>query len=74
MKQSKLKLNSASEVFSVSLPGWLIEIMDDICEKFDFNRSTFVKHAIKKAILLKSNDPETWEILYDRAQNSHVKK
>ena len=65
----KTKLNGASENVSVSLPGWLIEIMDEVCERHDSNRSMFVKHAIKKAILSKLDSPELWEKLYQGFQD-----
>lgn len=64
----KTKLNSASENISASLPGWLIEIMDEVCERNDFNRSTFVKYALKKAILDKMDSPELWEQIYQDFQ------
>jgi len=67
---SSTKLNNSSEPVSVSLPGWLIEILDDICERKDFTRSTFCKRAIKKAILLKMvDDCNIWERLYHDVQN-----
>jgi len=66
---SLIKLNNASETISISLPGWLIEILDDVCEQTDYNRSTFCKRAIKRAILLsKTNDLDVWEKLYKEVQ------
>lgn len=70
MPQTNIKLNNGSESVSVSLPGWLIEILDEICERKDFTRSTFCKRAIKKAILLNMvDDYHFWERLYHDVQN-----
>jgi len=69
MALSRIKLNNASETVSISLPGWLIELLDDVCEQTDFNRSTFCKRAIKRAILLsKTDDLDVWEKLYKEIQ------
>ena len=66
---SQIKLNGASESISISLPGWLVEMLDDICEQKNFSRSTFCKRAIKKAILLnKIDNRELWEKLYKEVQ------
>jgi len=57
MPKSRIELNSASESITISLPGWLIELMDDVCASKDYTRSTFCKRAVKKALLLsKTND------------------
>lgn len=69
MPSSPIKLNNASETISISLPGWLIELLDDVCEQRDFNRSTFCKRAVKSAILLsKIDDLDVWEKLYKEVQ------
>ena len=34
-------------VISVSLPDRLAEVLDDVCEQHDFNRSQFIASAIK---------------------------
>ncbi|MCK4820345.1 hypothetical protein KA005_31565 [bacterium] len=66
---SAIKLNGASETISISLPGWLIELLDDVCEQKDFSRSTFCKRAVKNAILLsKIDDLSVWEKLYKEVQ------
>lgn len=70
MPKSKIKLNNGSESVSISLPGWLIEILDDVCERKDFTRSTFIKRATKKAILLNlTDDSAFWERVYHDIQN-----
>ena len=65
-----IKLNGGSEGVNISLPGWLIETLDEICEQKDFTRSTFCKRAIKKAILLSMvDDCHFWERFYHDIQN-----
>ena len=65
MPKTKIEINSASETVSISLPGWLLELLDETCRRKDFTRSTFCKRAIKKAILLAHTDDFTlWEKLY----------
>lgn len=34
-------------VISVSLPDRLAEVLDNVCEEHDFNRSAFIASAIK---------------------------
>jgi len=65
--KSRFKLNSASESFTVSLPGGLLEIMDDCCDRYDFSRSSFVKRAVKKYIAQKAaDDPAFWDQQYQK--------
>jgi len=56
--------NKATESFSVSLPGWLLESMDMVCEKRDFNRSSFIRRAVKKYILMQIDSPKLWNKIY----------
>jgi metal-responsive CopG/Arc/MetJ family transcriptional regulator len=58
------KLNGGSESFSVSLPGWLIELIDHVCELQDLNRSMFFKRASKRLILEILDEPDLWEKIY----------
>ena len=59
-----LKNNKATEPISISLPGWLLDILDRICEEKDFTRSSFSKRAIKKYILMNIDSPALWEKIY----------
>ena len=54
------RLNTKTETISISLPTWLIDVLDQVCEKHDFSRSNFVKRATRKYLLLKMDDPELW--------------
>jgi len=65
------RLNNATEPISISLPGWLLDLLDEICERKDFSRSVFVKRAIKKYLLYQNDDLEIWKHLYaDRIKKS----
>lgn len=37
-------------VISVSLPDRLAEVLENVCEDFDFNRSQFISSAIKERL------------------------
>jgi len=58
------KLNGGSESVSISLPGWLIEIIDQVCEEKDLNRSVFFKRASKKYLLELLDSSDLWERIY----------
>ena len=65
MPKSQIELNQATESISISLPGWLNEMLEDICQRKDFTKSTFCKRALKKAILLSyTDDLALWNHLY----------
>lgn len=61
-----MRLNSKTESISISLPGWLIDLLDHTCEVQDFSRSTFIKRALKRYLLDKNQDPDLWTTLYER--------
>ncbi len=58
------KLNKSTENISISLPSWLIEVLDEIIEDKDFSRSSFCKRAIKKYLLYQIEDPILWGEIY----------
>lgn len=58
------KLNGGSESISVSLPGWIIELIDHVCELHDLNRSVFFKRASKRLILELLDEPDLWDRIY----------
>lgn len=61
---SKTILNQTTESVSVSLPTWLLEVLDEMCAQHDFTRSSFIKRATRKYILSKSDNPNLWEKIY----------
>ena len=63
------KLSPKSETVSISLPSWMIEILDETCHRQDFTRSCLIKRALKRYLLSKNDTPELWEELYDRLFN-----
>jgi hypothetical protein len=60
----KVKLNGGSESISISLPGWLIETIDKVCDDKDLNRSVFFKRASKKYLLELLDSPDLWGKIY----------
>ena len=64
-----VKLVKTTENISITLPSWLLEILDEVCEEQDFNRSTFAKKAIKKYLLYKHDKPSIWQKIYQETMN-----
>ena len=60
------KLDTTSEGITISLPHYIVTIMDDLCERHDFNRSTFVRRALKRYMLSKMDSPEMWKEIYKK--------
>jgi metal-responsive CopG/Arc/MetJ family transcriptional regulator len=60
------RLSKKTETISISLPSWMIELMDETCHRQDFSRSCFVRKSLKKYLLAKNDSPDLWESLYDR--------
>jgi len=60
-----MKLDKSTESVSISLPTWLLQILDEVCEEKDFNRSTFAKRAIKKYLLYHVECPTLWQQIYN---------
>jgi len=61
-----MRLSPKTETISISLPGWLIDLLDETCHIHDITRSAFIKIAIKNYLLQKNNNPNLWEELYSR--------
>jgi Arc/MetJ-type ribon-helix-helix transcriptional regulator len=68
------RLNTKTETISISLPAWLIDILDQVCEKHDFSRSNFVKRATRKYLFLKMDDPELWLRIHHDVMNGTDKE
>jgi len=61
------KLNGGSESVSFSLPGWLIDLVDEACKRRDLNRSLFAQRAFKKYLAdIAALDPDFWETEYQK--------
>jgi metal-responsive CopG/Arc/MetJ family transcriptional regulator len=60
-----MKLDKATESVSISIPSWLLQILDEVCEQKDFCRSTFAKRAIKKYLLSHMDNPTLWKSIYN---------
>ena len=50
-----------TETVTVSMPGWLIEEIDDAAKRFDQSRSDFIRRGVRKYLLLIKDSPEFWE-------------
>ena len=53
--------NNDTETVTVSMPGWLIEEIDDAAKRFDQSRSDFIRRGVRKYLLLIKDSPEFWE-------------
>lgn len=53
-----------SEQISISLPTWLIELVDEHCCKNVIGRSSFFQRAIRHYLLHEHDDVTVWESLY----------
>jgi len=59
------RLSQKTETLSISLPTWMIEMLDEICLNKDFSRSSFIKRSIKRYILHHCDSPQLWQKVYD---------
>ena len=70
-----MTLPKNTEAVSVSMPSWLIELVDDYAGKHDFTRSSLITRAIRKYLSLKIMDsPELWERVYHNGKEGHESK
>jgi len=62
--------NDAKESLSISMEGWLIELLDVKCKEQFLTRSDFIRRAVRKEILSSFTDDRTfWRELYQKHQN-----
>ena len=67
---TNIKRNKTTENISISLPSWLLEIVDYHCDAHDFNRSSLIKRAVKQYISRKrSEDVSFWDAEYKRIKD-----
>ena len=69
-----IKLNKTTESFSISMPTWLVEELDHICEEIESNRSSFICSAVRKHILAQLDTLKLWDELYQRRRKSLVRE
>lgn len=60
------RLSAKSETISISLPSWMIDVIDETCHRKDFTRSCLIKRSLKRYLLAQNDTPEMWEELYNR--------
>jgi len=61
-----MSLNTETENFSVSMPTWLIELLDDHCRKHGFTRSGFITVAVRRRIMSEIESKWLWEYAYKK--------
>lgn len=59
-------LPKSTETTSISIPTWLIELVDEYAVRSDLTRSAFIARSIRKYLLLKYDSPKLWTILYQK--------
>ena len=60
-------LSNGKETNSISLPGFMWDLIDSARKRHDWSRSVYCKRAILKALLLELvGDPEMLEQLYHK--------
>lgn len=64
MTKEQRNSGSTTEGITVSIPSYIIEEMDEICRRKDFNRSGFVTRALKQYIAKYHSDSSLfWDYL-----------
>ena len=59
------ELPKGTESISISVPSYLIELMDGYAAKNDLTRSGFIVRSVRKYLLMVAfDDPHVWEALY----------
>lgn len=66
-KRGIMSLPKASESISISLPSWLLEILDyySATNPLEPNRSQVIQRALRRYLLAESDSPAVWQKLYD---------
>ena len=59
-----MELPKTYESISVSIPSWLLQLIEHECEEQTLDRSKFIQLAIKKYLLLKLESPRLWREIY----------
>jgi metal-responsive CopG/Arc/MetJ family transcriptional regulator len=70
MSDRDMGLPKTTENVSISVPTWLLEVIDRYCDENDFTRSKLISRAIRKYLILKMDNSSLWERLY---RDSHEK-
>lgn len=62
--------DKSTETISVSMPGWLIEQLDEARKNLFRSRSDFVCEAVRKLILSTMDSPSFWEKVSQKEDES----
>jgi hypothetical protein len=60
-----MRLYKKSEGITVTLPGWLVEILEEICDEQDMSKSGFIKKAVKAHLLHCVANKKLWQQIYN---------
>jgi metal-responsive CopG/Arc/MetJ family transcriptional regulator len=63
-----MELPKNSETASISLPSWLLSMVDTYCTEKGINRSAFFQKAGREYLLREMDALKTWERFY-RSEN-----
>lgn len=64
-----MDLPTNSESTSISLPAWLLQLIDHHCEEKGINRSAIVQQAVRELLLREMNSLAMWDEVYRKATN-----
>ena len=54
----------AKEKISISIEGWLLDELEDYCQRHDYSRSKLIVRALRKYLITEMDSPEFWNKLY----------
>lgn len=60
-----MELCKTTETISISMPSWLLELIDIQCQKTDLPRSALITRAVRKYLLTQSDNPTIWKEIYE---------
>lgn len=62
------ELIKTTEPVTISIPVWLIELIDSHATKTDRSRSAIITRAVRLYLLAQSDEPAIWKEMYDVAK------
>lgn len=58
------ELAKNTETVSISIPSWIVELIDRYCAERDMSRSAVITRATRQFLLVHQDSPATWERIY----------
>lgn len=62
------ELIKTTEPVTISMPVWLIELIDAHATKTDLSRSAIITRAVRRYLLVQNDEPTLWKEMYDAAK------